>query len=221
MVLDSKQSIIAYRCGKCGFAIYGLVGQFALAADMLKLKCQCGGSELTVNYTQDKKLRLSVPCLFCGQNHHYVVSQNVFFGEDLFLLSCPYTHMDICFIGDKDQVDGAVEQSAEDLNRLLEELRVEDLDELHSSADVDPDQIISDAQIYDIVRFLVKELEAEGAVDCPCHSGQYDFNMTDEGISVFCLQCGAEYVFPADSVTAAEEFLKCDHLRLEIPGTKD
>jgi hypothetical protein len=217
MILDTKQSYLAYRCPHCGFTIYGLVGQFALSADMIKLKCQCGGAELVINYTADKKLRLSVPCLFCGQNHNYVVSQNVFFGQELFLLSCPYTNMDICFIGDKEHVDEAVEKSEEELNKLFEEMKVESLDDLHSSEDVNPDQIISDAQVYDIVRFLVKELEADDAIDCPCHSGKYEFNVTDEGICVFCPICGAEHIFPADSVSAAEEFLKCERLRLEVP----
>ncbi len=218
MVLDTKTSYVAYRCPKCGFAIYGIAGQFALASQqMLKIKCQCGGSEMVINTTKDKKLRVSVPCLFCGQNHNYVVSQNVFFGEEPFYLSCPYAHMDIGFIGTKEQVDEAVEKSEEELNELFREMNISSLDELHSSADVDPDEIISDAQIYDIVRFLIKELEADGAIDCPCHSGQYDFDINDRGISVFCPVCGAEYVFPTDSVSAAADFLNCDHLTLAIP----
>ncbi len=215
MVLDTKHTYIAYRCPHCGFSIYGIVGQFSLAGDLLKIKCQCeNGSELTVNYTSDKKLRISVPCLFCGQNHNYVVSQNVFFGGELFLLACPYTNMDICFIGPKDQVDEAVSQSEKDLNTLFEEWQISSLEELRAGTRQDPDKIITDTQIYDIVRFLVRELEADNAIDCPCHSGSYDFDMSEDGIVVFCPHCGAEYIFPNDSVAAAEEFLKCDHLTL-------
>ncbi len=218
MVLDTKTAYVAYRCPKCGFAIYGIAGQFALASSqILKIKCQCGGAEMTVTCTQDKKLRISVPCLFCGQNHNYVVSQNVFFGEEPFLLSCPYTNMDICFIGSKDQVDAEVERTEEELNTLFREMNISSIDELHSSEDVDPDQIISDAQIYDIVRFLIRELEADNAIDCPCHSGQYDFDISDRGVTVFCPVCGAEHVFPTDSVSAAEEFLHCDNLTLLPP----
>ncbi len=220
MILENKQSYIAYRCPGCGFAIYGIVGQYALHADMLKLKCQCGEAEAVINYTSDKKLRISVPCLFCGKNHHYVVSQNVFFGEEPFLLSCPYTNMDICFIGTEAQVDAAVSRNEEELGQLLEEMNVSSVRELRSSPDVDPEQIISDAQIYDIVRFVVKELEADGAIDCPCHGGQYDFQLSDEGLCVFCPTCGAEHIFPADSVAAAEDFIKCDRLEL-FPPKKD
>ncbi len=218
MVLETKNAYVAYRCPKCGFAIYGIASQFALSSSqMIKIKCQCGGSDMTIHSTQDKKLRLSVPCLFCGQNHNYVVSQNVFFGKEPFLLSCPYTHMDICFIGSKEQVDEAVERTEEELTELFREMGVTSPEELHSSPDVDPDEIISDAQIYDIVRFLVKELEADGEIECPCHSGQYDFDISDRGISVFCPICGAEHLFPTDSVSAAQDFLQCEHLTLTLP----
>ncbi len=218
MILDTKNAYVAYRCPKCGFAIYGIAGQFTLAANqIIKIKCQCGGSEMTINHTQDKKLRVSVPCLFCGQNHNYVVSQNVFFGQEQFLLSCPYANMDIGFIGTKEKVDEAIARSENDLNQLFEEMNIQSLDELQSSPDVDPDEIISDAQIYDIVRFLIKELEAEGNIDCPCHSGQYEFDISERGISVFCPICGAEHIFPTDSVSAAEDFLRCERLTLLPP----
>ncbi len=221
MVLETKHTYIAYRCPHCGFSIYGIVGQFSLAGDMLKIKCQCEtGSEVVINYTNDKMIRISVPCLFCGKNHNYVVSQNIFFGGELFLLSCPYTNMDICFIGPKDQVDEEVAHSEKDLNQLFEEWGIGSLEELRAATDVDPDTLISDTQIYDIIRFLVRELEADNAIDCPCHSGSYDFDFSPDGIVVFCPQCGAEHVFPTDSVRAAEDFLKCDHLTL-LPREED
>ena len=218
MVLDVKQSFIAYRCPHCRYAVYGIVGEFALNAErLLKLKCTCGGGELVLQYTTDGKIRLTVPCLFCGTSHHYVVSPNVFFSGELFLLDCPYSHMDICFIGTKEQVDEAIEKSDEELNRLIQEMGMDSLSDLQSSPDVDPDQILTDAQIYDIMRFWVKELEADGAIDCPCHSGDYDLNISDDGIAVFCPVCGAEKVYPCESVNAALDVLSTDHVYLEPP----
>ena len=32
MVLDVKQSFIAYRCPHCRYAVYGIVGEFAMNA---------------------------------------------------------------------------------------------------------------------------------------------------------------------------------------------
>ncbi|MGM9608636.1 MAG: hypothetical protein ACI3XE_00260 [Eubacteriales bacterium] len=215
MVLNVKQSFIAYRCPECHNTVYGVVGEFAMNANrMLKLKCPCGASELVINYTSDEKLRLSVPCLFCGGSHNYVVSPRVFFSGEIFLLACPYSNMDLCFIGTKDQVDEAVEHSNDELNQLVSELGMDSLSELRSSPDVDPDEILRDAQIYDIMRFWVKELEADGAIDCPCHSGDYDLNISDDGICIFCPVCGAEKVYPCESVNAALDVLATDRVVL-------
>ena len=79
MVIRPKQRNIAYRCPECASAILGIVGKFALSANMLRLKCDCDKpSSLDISITNDGKIRLSVPCLFCKQNHNYVVSEAVF-----------------------------------------------------------------------------------------------------------------------------------------------
>ena len=77
MVLSQKETTIAYRCPACGAAVESMVGAFALSADMLRLKCPCGGSELTVVYTKDKKVRLTVPCYVCPRPHVFTVAQNL------------------------------------------------------------------------------------------------------------------------------------------------
>ena len=119
MVLNPGQTHIAFRCPDCGTIIYGFVGRFALSAGMLRIKCTCGKHALDVSITSDGKVRLSVPCIFCKQNHNYVVAQSIFFGRELFLLNCPYSNMDICFIGDKEKIDEEVARSEKELGRLL------------------------------------------------------------------------------------------------------
>ena len=173
MVLTPKQTHIAFRCPECGTIIYGFVGKFALSAGMLRLKCSCGEHALDISTTQDGKIRLSIPCIFCKQNHSYVVSQSIFFGRDVFLLNCPYSNMDIGFIGEKDKTDRELERTGKEIEQLLEELEVESHKDIQPQ-DVDEDEVLTDPTVYDAIRFLVKELEFEGKVDCPCHSGGYE-----------------------------------------------
>lgn len=220
MILEQKQTHIAYHCPHCGMAVLGYVGEFALSADMLKIKCDCGQSLLTVTYTNDKKIRLTVPCLFCENPHHFVVSQEVFFGRDIFLLGCPYMGMDICFIGKPAPLQKALNESAAALNDFFEKNQLvlpanegrEEQDALPS--DEESELILPDEQVYDIIRFLVKDLEADGAIDCPCGTGPYEVAITEGGIRVFCAECGAEYFFSVTSVSAAEEFLRLNALVL-------
>ena len=219
MVLEQKQTHVAYHCPHCGMAVLGYVGEFALAADMLKIKCDCGKSALTVTYTNDKKIRLAVPCLFCENPHHFVVSQEVFFARDIFLLGCPYMGMDVCFIGKPAPLQKALNESAATLNDFFEKngLVLPALEEEReaSFAETEEEEVFfPDEQVYDVIRFLVKDLEADRAIDCPCGTGPYETEITAGGIRVYCAECGAEYLFPVESVSAAESFLSLNALTL-------
>ena len=205
---------IAYRCPDCLSTIYGYVGKFALSANLLRLKCSCPDTSLDISITNDGKIRLSVPCLFCKQNHSYTVSQNIFFGRDSFLLNCPYSNMDICFIGDKEKIDAELTRSQREIERLLSDLEVGAVSDIKPT-DVDEDEILPDATLYDTVKFLVSELMLDGKIDCPCHSGKYDLRFSREGIDVYCEECGAYHNFDLTSPSRAEEIVTVDRLQLK------
>ena len=214
MIASPKSTHIAYRCPDCGTTVVGFVGKFALSANMLRLKCSCGKSNLDVTITNDKKIRLSVPCVFCKTNHNYVVSQNIFFGREIFLLACPYANMDIAFIGEKDAVDKEAERTAGELEKLLMSLEAESIRDIQPE-DVNEEDVLPDPTVYDAIRFLVKTLEDEGKIDCPCHSNDYELRFCDTGIQVFCGKCGASHVFNVTSGSASEDYLLIDELRLK------
>lgn len=213
MVLNPGQTHVAYRCPDCGTVVYGFVGKFALAAGMLRLKCPCGKSAMDISVTQDKKVRLSVPCLFCKQNHNFVVSTSIFFERDLFLLNCPYSNMDICFIGEKEKTDEQVDRTGAELEKLLADLEAESLKDIQPQ-DMDENEVLPDPTVYDAIRFLLKELEYDGKVDCPCHAGEYDLRFCKEGIQVYCTTCGATYTFDTRAEAASEEYLSIDSIKL-------
>ncbi len=213
MVVEPLKTHIAYRCPDCGTTVYGIVGKFALSAGMIRLKCPCGASGLDLSVTQDKKVRLSVPCLFCKTSHNYVISQGLFFSRDIFLLNCPYSNMDICFIGEKDKTDEHVKRTGEELERLLASLEVTELREIQP-IDVDDEEVLPDPTVYDCLRFLVKELEYDGKIDCPCHKGSYELRFCHEGIQVYCEDCGATFTFDTRAEASAEEYLSLDSISL-------
>ncbi len=214
MVLESKETTVAYRCPECGTAVYGFAGKFALHAGLVRLKCSCGGSALDLSTTRDKKLRVSVPCLYCRQNHNFTVSDGIFFGRDLFLLNCPYSGMDVGFIGKREQVDEAVKKSGEELAGLLQNLGVDGVREIQPQ-DMEEDEILPDPTAYDCIRFLMRDLEEEGRIDCPCHIGSgYDLRFIPGGIEIYCPECGATHPFRVDSSSSAESYLDTDSILL-------
>ena len=215
MVITPKQRQIAYRCPECGSAIFGLIGKFALKANLLRIKCDCEkSSALDISNTNDGKIRLSVPCIFCKQNHSYVVSESIFFDRDKFLLNCPYTGMDIAFIGDESAVMTELDRTGKELDRLLADFEADELSDIQPQ-EMNDDEILPDPAVYDTVRFIVKDLEAEGKVDCPCHDGKFELRFCDEGIQVYCERCGATYTFHATSPSVTEEYLSLDHITLK------
>jgi hypothetical protein len=186
-----------------------------MKANLLRLKCSCDkSSSLDISYTGDGKVRLSVPCLFCKQNHSYVISENIFFNRDKFLLNCPYTGMDISFIGSEEVVSEELDRTRVELERLLAQFEADELADIQPQ-DMNDDEILPDPAVYDTVRFIVKDLEEDGLVDCPCHQGPYDLRFCDEGIQVYCEKCGASYTFNASSPSLVEEYISLTSLTLK------
>lgn len=211
--MTTKRTQIAYRCHDCAVATVGFLGGLGAVSDMLRLKCECGGSALDIKRQSDGKVNLSVPCVYCKSNHSFVVSPEVMRREELTKFSCPYSGMGIAFIGDEDSVAKEVENSAEELSRIMASLEAETVADIQPQ-DVGEDSMPPDPAIYDTLNFVVRDLESEGAVSCPCDKGEYDLRFTDDGMQVYCKNCGATYDFYARSVSVAEEYLTIDSIKL-------
>ena len=214
MILDAKQTTLAYRCPHCGAGVISAVNIFALSADMVKLKCTCGKSEMTVVSSKDGKVRLTVPCMLCAADHHYTLNSSLFFSKELFTLQCPYSDIDLAFLGEINQVKGELARSELELLDLLEQSGLKDVDLFEQQEDA-----ISDSQILDVVMFVINDLDAEGKIYCKCdaceNGRQYDAEIMGEGIRVTCRKCAASRLIPADSRLAAHAFLNADALYLE------
>ena len=188
-----------------------IVGMFSLSANRLKLKCDCGKSELDVVLLDDK-VRLTVPCIFCRKPHVFTVNKQIFYGRDLFVIPCPYSDINICFMGEENHVRAELARSELELLDMLEENGISDFSAFGGDGEVLPDP-----QVFEIIMFVIHDLEAEGKIYCRCPDGEgeYDAEMTDGGIRIFCRKCGAQSIIPTDSLIGAHDFLNCDSLHLE------
>ena len=230
MVLNEKRTTVAYRCPDCGGGILSAVGLFNLSADMVKLKCTCGKSELKIIYNRDGSVRLTVPCLLCAQPHTFTVKSSLFFSDELFVLPCPYSDVNICFTGEMNRVKAELARTELELLDMLEENGITDFSALHGD-----EKDLGDPQILDIVLFVIDDLDAEGKIFCRCHpdpalesespdtdygewndeESRYEAEITDDGIKLTCRLCGASRVIPTDSMLSAHAFLNADSLHLE------
>jgi hypothetical protein len=209
-----RRTQIAYRCPDSAVATVGFLGGLGAVSDMLRLKCSCGESALDIKKQSDGKVNLSVPCVYCKSNHSFVVAPEIILRDEPTKFSCPYSGMGIAFIGDEDSVAKEVETSAEELSRIMTSLEAETVSDIQPQ-DVGEDSVPPDPAIYDTLNFVLRDLEAEGAVHCPCYNGSYDLRFTDDGMQVWCKNCGATYDFFAKSVSVAEEYLTIDSITLK------
>ncbi len=233
MLLNPKQTTVAYRCPHCASGILSAVGLFNLSADMIKLKCTCGKSELKLEYDRDDTVRLTVPCMICARPHHFTVRRSTFFSDELFVLPCPYSDINICMTGETNQVKAELARTELELLDILEENGITDFSALHGD-----EKDLGDPQIMDIVMFVINDLDAEGKIFCRCHpelpriplrtpddasddtvsdseESRYEAEVTDDGIRVSCRSCGAARMIPTDSMLSAHAFLNADSLHLE------
>ena len=214
MVLETKQTTLAYRCPHCGNGVISAVNPFLLKGSMLRLKCDCGESFLEIQPTTDHKFRLTVPCILCPTPHHFTVSENLFYDKELFVLPCPYTDLNIGMMGEINHVKAELSRTELELMDLMEEHGVQSFSALHKQAA----ETVSDPQVQEIVLFVIRDLDEEGKIFCKCPSDvehAYDAEILSEGVRVSCQKCGATKILPTNSMTEAHEFLNCDALYLE------
>ena len=226
MILNEKRTTVAYRCPHCGCGVLSAVGLFNLSADLVKLKCSCGQSHLEIYYNRDNTVRLRVPCMICAKPHYFTVSTGVFFSDELFVLPCPYSDVNVCFTGEMNLVKAELARTELELMDLLEEHGLSDLSALHRE-----EETITDPQVRDIVLFVIRDLDEEGKIYCRCPASphppegdgteddggesRYEAEITRDGVLVRCKDCGASRLIPTDSSLSAHAFLNCDSLHLE------
>ena len=208
-----KRTQIAFRCPECAVMTVGFLGGLSSVSDMLRLKCSCGESALDIKKQHDGRINLSVPCVYCKSNHAFVVSPEIMQRDELTKFSCPYSGMGIAFIGDEASVEAESERSAEELSRIMVSLEAETVSDIQPQ-DVAEDSMPPDPAIFDTFNFILRDLEAEGEVHCPCPDGEYDLRFTDDGMQIFCKKCGASHDFYAKSTHAAELYLDIDSITL-------
>ncbi len=205
---------LAYRCPHCGQTVVSMEGIFALSGDLLKLKCDCGQSELTLTYQKDGRVHLDVPCLFCPRPHSYTVSATLLKGRKLFDLACPYSGLQTLLCGTKDAVLAAAREADAALAALMQEAGVTDFSALHQAEEEDA----RDPQVDSIVSLTVENLCAEGRIDCNCADRaeqQIQFEFLADSLLVYCKHCGATRMYGVSNLTTAMAFMDTDRIDLK------
>ncbi len=242
MILKPENTTVTYRCPHCGEFVESVVGVFSLSGDLIRIKCPCKHSELQISNTSDGKVRLTVPCLVCEKNHMFTISRNVLFSNELFSLSCMYSDLDICFIGNEDAIKTAQQNANIELDKILEDNEIDDFfarDEENDDGDIMPLSV--DYSALAIAIAVIKELAEDGSIHCDCTecthtendipedllrlTGSYKNNCNGDLIFseengefvLRCLKCGKTYAPPVENGSSLgyDAFISCSEITLK------
>ncbi len=198
--MDERKRTLAYLCPKCKQSVVVEESEFRLAAAPIQFPCPCGGSVLGVEMEADH-VDLTVPCVYCGEDHHVRCSAHGFLHEKALAFSCKVTGLDCLYVGE----EGAVFQA---LRRLEEatagwEQKSED------------EPFLNETIMSEILGEL-KEIAARGGLSCRCGSKKYKVKVKFSSVELECGECGARMRLPAATGEDLEEL--CCQYTLLIGG---
>ena len=200
MVEQAKRTL-AYLCPSCRQSVAVERSIFQLAASANELPCPCGKSSLRVEMMGDR-VRLTVPCLFCGKDHSVTCSSHAFLHEKVLAFSCAASGLDCCYVGEEGPVFAALKRLEEAVDKL--------------EAQAGEKGTFLDELVMHEVLSEIKDIAQRGGVSCGCGSTAYGVEIRPGAVDLVCRSCGAKLRLPA----ATDEDLDalCCQVRLQIPG---
>lgn len=179
---EEPKRTIAFLCPACRQSVVVERTVFQLAAGTCRLPCPCGGSAVTIEMEADHA-DVTVPCLYCGEDHHARVPAHALLHQKVLALSCKGTDLDCCYIGEEDAVFGALKRLEEAALQVKEkpEERGDQLNEMVMT------EVLSE----------LRDIAARGGVSCSCGSKDYKVKIHYSSVELECANCGSVLRLPA------------------------
>lgn len=199
--MQERKRTIAYLCPKCRQSVAMERTEFQLAAAPNKIPCPCGGSTLRVELEADRA-SLTIPCRYCGRDHHVRCSVHAFLRERALAFSCKATGLDCCYVGEEDAVFQALrrlEEAAEEIGENSEETGT----------------FLNETVMMEVLGEL-KDIASRDGIACICGSKKYKVKIHYSSVELICADCGRKLRIPAVTGEDLEDL--CCKYTLQIGG---
>ena len=198
---QDEKRFLSYICPHCRQSVIVERDLFTLAATTHHITCPCGKSELVVEFMPNR-VRMSVPCLFCGREHEVSCSSHAFVREKALAFSCAASGLDCCYVGEEGPVFAATARLEQAVDKVNEE---------QDGRGVFLDEIVMHEVLSEI-----KDIAVRGGVSCACGSKQWSFRVNYSSVDLICADCGAEMRIPAATADDIDDI--CCKVNLLIRG---
>ncbi len=192
---EEGKRTIAYLCPDCCQPVVIERSVFQLAAAPAQLPCPCGKSAVRTEM-MGERVRLSVPCLFCGREHTVECATHAFLHASCLAFSCAASGLDCCYVGEEGAVFAATRRLEEALDKLNHE---------KAERGAFLDEII----MHEVLSEL-KDIAARGGISCACGCGEWNLQVNYSSVDMICARCGGVLRLPAATASDLEDIC-CKH----------
>ena len=196
MVEQSKRTL-AYLCPACRQSVVVERTVFQLAASANELPCPCGKSALRVELMGDR-VRLTVPCLFCGKDHSVTCSSHAFLHEKVLAFSCAASGLDCCYVGEEGPVFAAMERLEEAVDKM-------------EAAAGEKGTFLDEIIMHEVLSEL-RDIAQRGGISCACGSREWRLQVNFSSVDLICGHCGAALRIPAATASDIDDICCKDKL---------
>ena len=174
MIVSAKK-VLGGKCGVCNHNEQKEVNPFVLAHGYA-LRCSvCNTDFIKIHKNKKNEYELTIQCYLCDDTHTYTISYDAFWNSKLFAFGCHNSGIDICYVGEEQEVADALKK----LDQTLLDLTTED-------GDVSPE---SDANIARGIHILEERAYAHKIL-CLCGGLNLVVTLCHSGILLACKNCG-------------------------------
>ncbi len=126
MIVDMR-AVIAARCPWCGNIQLTDVNPFQLTGgSRVEVDCECGEELFTLAREKSGSYSLKIACIACDNKHIYRLGYKDLWKQEVHILCCQHTGLEICFLGSGKHVVETLNRYEEELDKLIEELGLEE-----------------------------------------------------------------------------------------------
>lgn len=200
---QEKTRFLSYICPRCRQSVIVEKDVFALAASPTRIQCPCGHSELDVEFLP-QRVRLKVPCLYCGREHLVSCSSTAFLREKALAFSCAQSGLDCCYVGEEGPVYAATARLEQALDKLEDEGGERG--------------VFLDEMVMEEVLSEIRDIAARDGISCTCGSHKYSIAVRRGAVDLICARCGGRLRLNAATDRDLDDL--CCQMKLTIRSTE-
>ena len=185
MIIEHKKTW-GYKCPHCTEDVLEEIGLFDVTSyQPFASSCPICKTLLgTISKDVNGDYVIEAPCYVCQETHMFRVPHKLFWNQQLFSLGCTLSGYDICYFGEKSEVEDSLKQLNEEILKRYE---------ISEGILNEYDERIR--QALDILQ----EIASSGNLFCLCGENKLRVGLVSNRITIQCGACGAFEVIKMES----------------------